>query len=675
MILVFDRVRVSDPRNEPLPRSLSLCLLLLLLVALPTWGKTVYVGSGGQTTNCNGTSPTSRIGNVHDGIDCLAGGDTLIIGNGTYNEGGYDSCTIPSGLSSTQQTMIQAENPRMAVLRDETGGAVFKLGEGCTQTWITFKNIVLDKGATASTQHPQRSGEGVLLAEGASNITFDGGEIRNFGGTANCAPTQAFGSDNAQANPNLVIKNSYIHHIGVNDPPPQPSSCNFSYGIYLSFSGTLIENNVWENISAYAIHQYTGHGGVTGNILRGNVFRNTGTVLLADGATIQFYNNIVIRGGTQQYDAQTDSVDADSSNMTIYNNTVVNGESSCIVGGGTGIARNNLCWNNGDNGIDFAGTRDHNHCSNGGSGGCAGAFSTPGFVGGNELDPTSWKLAATSPLIDTGTATGLPTSVDFGGNARNQGSAPDKGAWEFGSQITCPASCCQGSCPVGCTPVPCPTCPPDCPTQTDPVAWWTFDEASGNAFDSTGNGHTLTLDAGVTREAWPFGGFALKCPTTAGQSARMATAFDLPQYTWSVWVKGLVNTLGPAESEVFFNGTSASSADVWGLWWGGDASVRQSASHRLLNGNWINVGIPGALSANTWYYIAATYDGSVVRTYLNGQFQTQGAAPNRYPVSGGFAVCGNGVDMAFNGSVEDLKIWNRALTEAEIQNDFVDSSR
>ena len=48
------------------------------------------------------------------GVRCLAGGDTLLIGNGTYDE--YLLDEIPSGCPGNPTT-VQAENRRQAILQ------------------------------------------------------------------------------------------------------------------------------------------------------------------------------------------------------------------------------------------------------------------------------------------------------------------------------------------------------------------------------------------------------------------------------------------------------------------------------------------------------------------------------------------------------------------------------
>ena len=88
--------------------------------------KTVYVAtSGSDTHTCQqASSPSAPRQTVNAGIACLAGGDTLVIGDGTWHEqiSDYDdrehpgAVRPPSGLSWEKPTIIKAANPRKATI-------------------------------------------------------------------------------------------------------------------------------------------------------------------------------------------------------------------------------------------------------------------------------------------------------------------------------------------------------------------------------------------------------------------------------------------------------------------------------------------------------------------------------------------------------------------------------
>jgi Concanavalin A-like lectin/glucanases superfamily len=81
------------------------------------------------------------------------------------------------------------------------------------------------------------------------------------------------------------------------------------------------------------------------------------------------------------------------------------------------------------------------------------------------------------------------------------------------------------------------------------------------------------------------------------------------------------------------------------------------------------------LSANTWYNAVLTWTNGSASTYLNGNIVTSGAAtPNGFVGTFGSVVIGKGygiaTDRSFKGQVGSVNIYNRALTAAEVQQNF-----
>ncbi|MBK5722745.1 DUF1735 and LamG domain-containing protein [Dysgonomonas sp. Marseille-P4677] len=81
------------------------------------------------------------------------------------------------------------------------------------------------------------------------------------------------------------------------------------------------------------------------------------------------------------------------------------------------------------------------------------------------------------------------------------------------------------------------------------------------------------------------------------------------------------------------------------------------------------------LSANVWTHIAVTYDGSMIRLYINGELESYVEAP-RGPIN----LTGLDADRKFYigqtplygrylyGKISEARVWTRALTKEEIQN-------
>ena len=75
------------------------------------------------------------------------------------------------------------------------------------------------------------------------------------------------------------------------------------------------------------------------------------------------------------------------------------------------------------------------------------------------------------------------------------------------------------------------------------------------------------------------------------------------------------------------------------------------------------------LSANTWYFITVTYDGSALRLYIDGTLRGTTNAVGTIPNSGqDIWIGGNGVwGEHFAGRIDEVRIYNTALTQVEIQ--------
>ena len=91
-----------------------------------------------------------------------------------------------------------------------------------------------------------------------------------------------------------------------------------------------------------------------------------------------------------------------------------------------------------------------------------------------------------------------------------------------------------------------------------------------------------------------------------------------------------------------------------------------------VNGVDYSTGGIAALSLNTWSHLAATYDGTTIRLYVNGVEAGTAAGAGALPESanplriGGNAVWGE----YFKGRIDEVRIYNRALSAAEITADM-----
>lgn len=91
----------------------------------------------------------------------------------------------------------------------------------------------------------------------------------------------------------------------------------------------------------------------------------------------------------------------------------------------------------------------------------------------------------------------------------------------------------------------------------------------------------------------------------------------------------------------------------------------------VLTGSWHELPGGTSLPANTWKHLAATYDGAMLRLYIDAIQVAQGAVTGPIQVSNGVLRIGGHSILGdfFNGRIDEVRLYNRALAQAEIASD------
>lgn len=74
-----------------------------------------------------------------------------------------------------------------------------------------------------------------------------------------------------------------------------------------------------------------------------------------------------------------------------------------------------------------------------------------------------------------------------------------------------------------------------------------------------------------------------------------------------------------------------------------------------------------AFNPNTWYHVAATYDGTAMKLYVNGSLDASTPATGNFTANGILYLARNyDNSRTLNGSLDEFRVWKRALTAQEI---------
>ena len=88
------------------------------------------------------------------------------------------------------------------------------------------------------------------------------------------------------------------------------------------------------------------------------------------------------------------------------------------------------------------------------------------------------------------------------------------------------------------------------------------------------------------------------------------------------------------------------------------------------NGSIYSLRVDNVLTTGKWMHIAGTYDGTIMKLYLNGNLISSASpAGGLYPPTGDFKFSSSGAE-AFNGKMDEVSVWNYARDVADIREDM-----
>lgn len=148
-------------------------------------------------------------------------------------------------------------------------------------------------------------------------------------------------------------------------------------------------------------------------------------------------------------------------------------------------------------------------------------------------------------------------------------------------------------------------------------------------------------------------------------NAMNAILDPLNKITVEAWVKPSNTTFNGVIVGNYFNSNNEMQFllrrdfDQFALW------VNDGTGYKV-----VNSGV-GTVALNTWQHVAGVWDGSSLYIYIDGVLKatTTGVTGSGFPTSTNLVVIGsNSYPESFAGSIDELRIWTRPLSQCEIQN-------
>lgn len=205
--------------------------------------------------------------------------------------------------------------------------------------------------------------------------------------------------------------------------------------------------------------------------------------------------------------------------------------------------------------------------------------------------------------------------------------------------------------------------------STGLVAAYAFNEGSGTIVtDSSGNGNNGTTSGATWTTAGKFGG-AL---SFNGTSSRVAISDSASLHlstgmTLEAWVS-------PSSVPTNWQDVVYKENDIYFLEAGSGVTNNPPAVGATFasHGNQFMPGV-SALAAKTWTHLAATYDSATLRLYVNGvQVASRSISDSLTSSTKALQIGGDAAfGQYFRGIIDEVRVYNRALSTSEIQNDMI----
>jgi hypothetical protein len=206
------------------------------------------------------------------------------------------------------------------------------------------------------------------------------------------------------------------------------------------------------------------------------------------------------------------------------------------------------------------------------------------------------------------------------------------------------------------------------------VSWWRFDEDTGTiAYDSAGDNDGQLIGGPVWTTGHIEGGLSFDgvndyVDVQDDPSLRFS---QYSSFTFALWV----NPMSYSYNVIFCKMRTGGQHNIFGYYMrqNGDTNAFDFVTERSGH-SYVLISTPNnSITSGNWYHVVCVYDNTNMKIYLNGQLKdtytftggTGTSTPDKNMAIGARSFDST-IDGFFTGTLDDIRVYNRALTDEEI---------
>ena len=194
------------------------------------------------------------------------------------------------------------------------------------------------------------------------------------------------------------------------------------------------------------------------------------------------------------------------------------------------------------------------------------------------------------------------------------------------------------------------------------IANWEFqnnlNDSQGSFNATPSNGPTYA--AGIIDQAINFN-------NASNQYATVPNMGNYPNVTVSTWIR--TNDANNPGSQAIFHSTQYANGTPHFLLEYGRNNTVTGLVIDVRTGEIKRVGANSPINENTWYHVAYSYNSSLqnLRLYIDGVEVGNAGTSSAVNLNLNNMLIGSGFNRPFNGSIDDLGVWNETLSAAKVK--------